>query len=230
MAAAFDKNDVSKPAYEGLDSGIPDGKKENKEEVAGLDSDDSEKMIKLVVAKKNIVDEKTTEFIPLETFTIPRKYALISDVIKMALEQDENCTELPLTIASEYYGFNYVIEYMNIAKGKPQDIVPAPLLYSEDFKKNIKTQPWMAEFIERVYNGDVENLYNMCHLALYLNINCLLHLACARIAGVLKKTPLEKIKDVLTKNGTITEKYKFPIKKPEEKKEEKKEEPKTEKK
>jgi len=148
-------------------------KKNPVEEVGGLDEDDSSGNIKLT--SKNGDKKK-----------LPKKHAMISGLVKTALEQDSDATEVPLPgVTSEI--LQKVVEYMQHHKGEEPPIIPKPLRSKE--MKEVCKDPWDATFIDSVYD--------LILAANYMDINSLLHLGCAKVASLIKGQPLEKIKGIL---------------------------------
>jgi hypothetical protein len=160
-----------------------EGEEKKKEEggEVGLDEEEVTGSIKLVSKDK-------------KEFTVEKKFAQVSTLVKTTLEQDTTATEVPIpgvtsgTLAR-------VIEYMNHHKGTEPPIIPKPLRSKE--MKQVCSDPWDAQYIDKI--GDTrQDLYDLILAANYLDIKSLLHLGCAKVASLIKGQPLEKIKEILT--------------------------------
>jgi len=128
---------------------------------------------------------------------VNKAYACISKVLATTLESDPTATEVPLnepeinaSILAD------VAAYIEHHKGTEPAIVEKPL--RSKLMKEVTTA-WCAEFIDRI-GEDRKKLYAMISCANYLDIQSLLHLGCAKVASLIKGQPLDKIKEILTKN------------------------------
>jgi len=166
---------------ENKDSEKKDEKKKEGDEAVGLDVEEVTGTIKLVSKDK-------------KEYTVEKKFAQISTLVKTTLEQDKDAAEIPIpgvtsgTLAR-------VLEYMNHHKGTEPPIIPKPLRSKE--MKQVCSDPWDAQYIDKI--GDTrQDLYDLILAANYLDIKSLLHLGCAKVASLIKGQPLEKIKEILT--------------------------------
>jgi len=160
-----------------------DKKEEKKKEgdEVGLDVEEVTGTIKLVSKDK-------------KEFTVEKKFAQISTLVKTTLEQDKDAAEIPIPgVTSGTLG--RVLEYMSHHKGTEPPIIPKPLRSKE--MKQVCSDPWDAQYIDKI--GDTrQDLYDLILAANYLDIKSLLHLGCAKVASLIKGQPLEKIKEILT--------------------------------
>ena len=155
-------------------------KKNPVEKVGGLDEDDSTGEIELT-SKGG--DKKK----------LPKKHAMISGLVKTALEQDSGATEVPLPgVTSEI--LHKVVEYMKHHEGKEPPIIPKPLRSKK--MKEVCEDHWDATFIDSV-GENRQKLYDLILAANYMDIKSLLHLGCAKVASLIKGEPLEKIKGII---------------------------------
>jgi len=165
-------------------------KKEAKKEEAAegsLDEEEVQGTIKLVSKDK-------------KEFVIEKKYANISNLVKITLDQDPGAAEVPIP-GVESAILDKVIEYMKHHKGQEPPIIPKPLRSKE--MKQVCSDPWDATYIDKI--GETrQELYDLILAANYMDIKSLLHLGCAKVASLIKGQPLEKIKDILSK-GTKAE-------------------------
>lgn len=164
---------------------VPQETKEKKEskktEEDGLDKEEVTGIIKIITKDQR-------------EFTVERKDAQISTLVKTTLEQDTAATEMPLPgVTSSTMA--RVVEYMQHHKGTEPPIIPKPLRSKE--MKQVCSDPWDAQYIDKI--GDTrQDLYDLILAANYLDIKSLLHLGCAKVASLIKGQPLEKIKEILT--------------------------------
>jgi S-phase kinase-associated protein 1 len=190
-------------------------KEEPKKEEAkaiGLDAEESSKPLKLTSKDK-------------KEFSVERKHAFISTLVKTSLENDETSTEVPIPgVAGPI--LEKVVEYMNHHKGTEAPPIEKPL--RSKVLKDVCADKWDAEYIDKIgAEGQRQQLYDLILAANYMDIKSLLHLGCAKVASLIKGQPLEKIKEILDPKGGASADKK--AEKPEEKKDDtpaaKKEEP-----
>merc|ERR1712110_148564 len=125
----------------------------------GLDSGDLDGDMKLTSKDK-------------KTFTLPKKNAFISVLVKTSIENDENATEVPLP-GVEGDILEFVVEYMTHHQGVEPSIVESPL--KSTVMKEVCQDDWAAN---------------------YMDIKSLLHLGLAKVASLIKGQPLDKLKDI----------------------------------
>jgi S-phase kinase-associated protein 1 len=154
---------------------------ETKEVIQSLDAD--------------IKDDITLKSKEGDSFIIPRAYAVISNLIKVSFEKDQTETELGLSSVDSKI-LRYVVEYMQHHQGKEGEIPSKPL--RSKVMKEVCTDQWDADFIDKI--GDHEDdklIFKLTLAANYMDIKCLLHLACAKVASKIKGKPIEEIKKIL---------------------------------
>lgn len=137
-----------------------------------------------------------------DNFTVDKKNACISVLVKQALDADASASEIDLQIDGPILA--KIVEYMNHHKGTEPPIIEKPLR-SKEMSAVVK-DAFDATFIDGIDNSGAnrQDLYDIILAANYLNINGLLNLGCAKVASLIKGQPLEKIKDILaagTKNA-----------------------------
>jgi S-phase kinase-associated protein 1 len=128
-----------------------------------------------------------------QQFTIERRYAYLSNLIKTSLEND-NTTELTLP---EINGtiLQRIIEFMNYHKGEEPAKIEKPL--RTRIMRDCCKDAWDADFIERQFEEQRKFFYDLLSAANYLDMQSLLQLGLAKIASLIKGEPLEKIRDIL---------------------------------
>lgn len=159
-------------------------RKDAKADIKGLDDDkDSGKPLKLQSKDK-------------KDFTVERKHAFISTLVKTSLENDDKAEEVPIPGVTGAI-LDLVVNYMKEHKGVEPPIIEKPL--RSKVMKDVCPHKWDAEYIDRI--GDTrQQLYDLILAANYMDIKSLLHLGCAKVASLIKGQPLEKIKEILDPN------------------------------
>jgi len=149
--------------------------------VKGLDDDTGPtRMLKL-----NSKDNKA--------YTVERKHAFISNLIKTGLENDDKADEFPVPGVTAAV-LEKVVEYLSHHKGTEPPIIEKPL--RSKVMRDVCSDKWDADFIDRI--GETRQLlYDLILAANYMDIKGLLHLGCAKVASLIKGQPLEKIKEIL---------------------------------
>jgi len=128
-------------------------------------------------------------------FTLERKNAFISALVKTSIENDKDTSELPMPGVKGDV-LQKVVEYMNHHKGTDPSIIEKPL--RSKVMKDVCKDAWDAEYIDKI-GENRQLLYDLILAANYMDIKSLLHLGCAKVASLIKGQPLEKIKDILAK-------------------------------
>jgi len=151
-------------------------------------------------------------------FTVERKHAFISALVKTSLETDDTSQEVPIPGVTGPI-LELVIQYMSHHKGTEPPLVEKPL--RSKLMKDVVSDKWDAEYIDRI-GDNRQQLYDLILAANYMDIKSLLHLGCAKVASLIKGQPLEKIKEILDPKGGAASSSTSTSTKQEEKKEEKK--------
>lgn len=94
--------------------------------------------------------------------------------------------------------FKYVYDYLKHFSGDLQPKEIEKPLKSGNMKEC--TDEWSANFIDNIADNR-DTLYKLITASNFLNIQSLLHLACAKIAGLVKGIPIDKIKETLLQNS-----------------------------
>ena len=135
-----------------------------------------------------------------KSFTIQQQWTDISVLIKTAFDTDKTTTELKLT-AVDSLQLAEIISYMEHHKGVEPEMVGKPLR-SKVMREVCKDQ-FDADFIDRI-SKKRKNIYDLVLAANYLDMKCLLHLGCAKIASLIKGEPLDKVKTILSTDDDTT--------------------------
>jgi len=158
-----------------------DTKTDKKEEkVVALSAEDETKPLKLVSKDK-------------KDFTVERKQAFVSMLVKTCLENDDTAAEVPIPGVTGAI-LQSVVEYMVHHKGIEPQLVEKPL--RSKVMKDVCADKWDAEYIDKI-GDNRQQLYDLILAANYMDIKSLLHLGCAKVASLIKGQPLEKIKEIL---------------------------------
>jgi len=155
-------------------------KEEKAAQVQGLGLEEDSKPLKLVSKDR-------------KEFSVERKHAFVSTLVKTSLETDDAAAELniPGVVGSI---LELVVSYMTHHKGTEPALVEKPL--RSKLMKDVVQDRWDADFIDRI-GDNRQQLYDLILAANYMDIKSLLHLGCAKVASLIKGQPLEKIKEIL---------------------------------
>lgn len=126
-------------------------------------------------------------------FTIERKHAFISKLVKISMDQDEEADDVPIPGVSGNV-LAYIVEYMKHHKGTEPDLPERPL--KSKHMKDLCKDHWDATFIDTLGKERLR-LYEVILAANYMDMNKLMHLCCIKVATSIKNQPLEKIKALL---------------------------------
>jgi len=145
------------------------GAGDKKDDIKGLDDMASDDTVKLVSQEE-------------EKFTVSRKVALMSELVKTMVEGDSRENEFPLpNVKASTLG--KVVEYMKYHSETPAKEIEKPLK-SANMAEVVPS--WDAEFVD----VDQELLFELILAANYMDIKPLLDLTCAKVASMIKgKTP-----------------------------------------
>jgi len=185
MSAASPVKDEPKKADapKAADATKADPKKDAKD-VKGLDDDkDATKPLKLTSKDK-------------KEFTVERKQAFISTLVKTSLENDDKAEEVPIPGVTGAI-LDLVVQYMKEHKGVEPPIIEKPL--RSKVMKDVCPHKPDADYIDKI-GDNRQQLYDLILAANYMDIKSLLHLGCAKVASLIKGQPLEKIKEILDPN------------------------------
>jgi S-phase kinase-associated protein 1 len=175
--------DAKAEAPKAADPKAADPKKDAKD-VKGLDDDkDASKPLKLVSKDK-------------KEFTVERKQAFISTLVKTSLENDDKADEVPIPGVTGAI-LDLVVAYMKEHKGVEPPIIEKPL--RSKVMKDVCPHKPDADYIDKI-GDNRQQLYDLILAANYMDIKSLLHLGCAKVASLIKGQPLEKIKEILDPN------------------------------
>jgi len=142
---------------------------EKKEELLGLDEDDGNEELILVSQDA-------------EKFAVPKKVALMSELVKTMAEGDKEEREIPLPNVKAAV-LQKVTAYMKYHVDNPAKEIEKPLK-SANMQEVVA--PWDADFVD----VDQELLFELILAANYMDIKSLLDLTCAKVASMIKgKTP-----------------------------------------
>ena len=131
-------------------------------------------------------------------YNVVKNYLTISNFLNNALELDTEDNKINVDIKSSI--LTNIITYIEYHKGIPGKIPEQPLR-----SKNLKDviDEWDADFINNISGKEDTDpvkrqaLYDLINACNYLDMKCLLHIGCAKIASLIKGQPIEKIKDIL---------------------------------
>lgn len=125
-------------------------------------------------------------------FKVEYKYAKLSVMVQQACanEGDIDKKTIPIPVSFPSDAVSKMVEYLNHHKGVAGEKIKKPLK-SNDFKE-IAQDPFDFELLQ-VAN---QTLCDIILVANYLDIKCLLDLACAKVASMIKGKLPEQIREV----------------------------------
>jgi hypothetical protein len=176
-----------------------------------LTSSDDDKSF---VAKVPLDSKEAQEFI------VPTKCAMISSLVRRTLAKEQGATEVPLPQVS-CEALRWIVRYMIHQDGVPGQIPQDPITSKK--MSDIVKDSWVAKLMDDLtpdLNPDTKDsskiayesysqerkdavpktrdlLWDIHTSANYMEMNCLLHIVCAKSASIIKGTPGEKIKGLL---------------------------------
>ena len=126
-------------------------------------------------------------------FTLSKKAAFISKLVKEALEKDVDATEIPIPGAKGNI-LQLVVNYMVHHDGQEPPIIEKPLRSKK--MSEVCKDGFDSEFIDKI-GEDRQQLYDFILTTNYMDCKVALHLGCAKVASLIKGQPLEKIQGIL---------------------------------
>lgn len=123
-----------------------------------------------------------------QRFTLSKKAASLSGLLKIVMKSDLEATEIKVDVEADI--LKKIVEYLVKHDGIPANKIQSPLL-----TVNLDTliSPWDFTFI---HTFDNDNLIKLLNAVNYFNINCLLDLGCAKIAIQVKDKNSDEIKNL----------------------------------
>lgn len=153
------------------------------ENVRGLDEDDNDVKLTLISQEQ-------------EKYVVPKKVALMSELIRTIVEGDSSDKEIPLPHVKGSV-LHKVVLYMKYHADNVAKEIEKPL--KSPIMSEVVEQ-WDADFVEI----EQEQLFDLILAANYLHIRTLLDLACAKIASILKNKTPEQIRKTLNLQNDFT--------------------------
>ena len=167
---------------------------------SGSDMDMTE--IKTEITSLDDGDEGT--FIYMESkdgkkFKINKNQAILSGLVKTALgdDGDHNGVIVPLpSVDSDT--LNHIVKLMKIANGVDVKVIEKPLK-DKIYLKNIdsKTDPIGYSVATSINALNKTQLFDLISALNYMDLQNMLHNACAKVASMIKGQPIDKIKEIL---------------------------------
>jgi hypothetical protein len=127
-----------------------------------------------------------------KSFSITKKQASLSELFSTTLTNDPTETEIELNEISDSI-LSFIVEFLIHYNGEKPPMPEKPAR-SSDMKEN--TTEWNANFIDTV-SINKKDLYSLISAANYIHCESLLHLACCKVAAMIKNIPLSEIKKTL---------------------------------
>lgn len=154
------------------------------------------------------IETKEIETIKLTTKTkeykVNKKYVIVSQTIKSLFEACPQGDTIPFEKMNiDDDTVSLIVEYMNEQKGRDCEFPRKPLR-SKNLKENMTdiNKGWLVDWIDKIDdNGKGRiKLYNLINASNCLNIQGLLHLACAKVASFVIDEPIENIPKIFGKD------------------------------
>jgi S-phase kinase-associated protein 1 len=159
---------------------------EVEQSIGSLD-DDEVRIINLVSNEQDMVE-------------VDSNFACISKLIETCVANDASCNEINIDTSTST--LRLVVEYMFHHKGNKNELIKKPLVSNKMI--DVCSDSYDATFIDNVFEKQGnEELYQLILAANYMDIQCLLHLGCAKIASLIKGQPLESIKKILSTSDNV---------------------------
>jgi len=159
-------------------------KKQEKQEVRGLDDEDMSEVLTLTSQEQ-------------KKFSVPKKVALMSELVKTMSEGDKEEKTIPLPNVKATV-LEKVVAYMNYHAENPAKEIEKPLKSSN--MNEVVSDTWDADFV------DVEQdmLFELILAANYMDIKPLLDLTCAKVASMIKGKSPEQIRKTFNIQNDFT--------------------------
>ena len=127
-----------------------------------------------------------------KAFSVNKKHALMSELVRNALEGDPNATSVPIPKHVGSAVLQQVVGYLTNHQGSQVPALATPL-------RDSNFHNLASEFDAKLMNFCDGNhlLYGIIHAANYMMIPPLLDLALAKLASRIKEAPLEEIRGIL---------------------------------
>ena len=169
-----------------IDEGIEqkeDGPLESKEEEGGLDDDEPQLITVYSCAGED--EEKA------QSFEITKKCSSLSKLIRVMMVGDQEAVSFPVPRV-DGATLALVVDYLKHHDGVVPGKIPCPVRSKE--MKDIVSDPWDAEWMDAFDNVTI---FKVILAANYMEIIPLLHLACAKIATIIKALPQKEINEII---------------------------------
>jgi hypothetical protein len=124
--------------------------------------------------------------------SITKKQAFNCKLFRTAIENDSNATDILVSEIKQSI-LMFIVEFLIHYDGKEIPMPEKPAR-SEHMKDN--TTEWNANFIDRIAINKAD-LYALISAANFIDCEGLLHLACCKVASMIKNIPLAEIKNTL---------------------------------
>jgi S-phase kinase-associated protein 1 len=124
-----------------------------------------------------------------EKYQVPKRVAMMSELIKTIVESDATDKEIPLPHVKGNV-LHKVVMYMKYHSDNPPREIEKPL---KSPIMNEVVEQWDADFVDI----DREQLFDLIVAADYMHIQPLFNLACAKVASIIKNKTPEQIRRAL---------------------------------
>ena len=131
--------------------------------------------------------------VPSWSHSTHEQYLSMSTYVTTSLKERPNSTVLVVDLSPA--ALTAIIRYCEHHGGVEPRLIEPPLRSRR--MQEVCEHLWDAEFIEGIAADSQTLLFDIAVGALYLQLQSLVHLACARLASSIKSHPLDKVKTIL---------------------------------
>lgn len=125
-------------------------------------------------------------------------------LIKTAIENEENTSEMPLSLPTKQ--LNYIVEILKLMNKYDEVKMPPKPLKSNKFSeiKEMEAYPELRDYIWNfLYEHGKQELYDLYSSCNYVDIKVVINLIAGRIACMIKGSSLEHIKEIMDPNVSL---------------------------
>eukprot|EP01083_Nonionella_stella_P011391 32376_1 len=138
----------------------------------------------------NIEDDSDTKSQKYETFLVPRKNIVLSELLRTRMDTMNRIEIDDAKVNTET--MHFVLKYLGHHEGRKPEAIAKPI--RSVHLERIVNDPWDADYINQ-YPKKI--IFKLILAANYLDCPSLLHLGCAKIATLIKGKSPEEIKNIL---------------------------------
>jgi len=137
-------------------------------------------------------------------YKLTHKEAGLSGVLREFIEKNLQQNHTVINFSVQHVNgaiLEHVIDYLQHHNGEEASHISRPL--ESNIMREVCSDPWDAEFIDKV-GSDRRKLYDIIFAANNLNIVGLIHLACAKVASLIKGQQSDTIRELLQEHEALS--------------------------